>query len=535
MESLVLNEDEVKLTYTDSGAPQGLSDALPYTTVFAVHGMGYNAGVWKRISELSATVNLRIVAINRRPYGGSTPFSPEELSLLAGSDDEKLKFITNRGVEIATFIDQFIQRFNIPPIPADGKGGGAAILPWSAGHGSVISALSNLNNLHEDTRARFASHIRALIMYEPPSIVLGTPIPAATWSPRTDPSIPDNMKAPMISSWLTSYFDHGDLSTRNRDDLSYIVPSTLRVPTIYHMSSNEIASIVDHDGGALDGRILRAASPHALNLYHRACFDAEARAMVPNMRIRLSGGNANFVVRATRISEPRVNLDGSTPEKDLLRAHGSVVLKQAPPYFAKFPEVAFSQRRQNVEATALAYFESQEPLRDVLHAHSSIQVPSLLHHDRSQHVIIQSDVGTYPTLDTFLSSPTTTEANASTAGHALGSFLAGLHHAYDDPSSQPDLLRVFLNEDAEHVIQGVIKSATKYMKDAGVGDWDVLGPKALAHWKDRRKTAFSQGDIWFGTILVDGEAAHDAPMLKICDWEFAGLNERAADIAQLGE
>ena len=92
---------------------------------------------------------------------------------------------------------------------------------------------------------------------------------------------------------------------------------------------------------------------------------------------------------------------------------------------------------------------------------------------------------------------------------------------------------MFTNEDGEIVMNQVIDNVQAFMKDAGVPDHEDLGHRAREHWRTRKKIAFSQGDIWFGTILVD--ATSDAPILKICDWEFAGPNDLAADVAQLGK
>jgi hypothetical protein len=176
-------------------------------------------------------------------------------------------------------------------------------------------------------------------------------------------------------------------------------------------------------------------------------------------------------------------------------------------------------------------------LSHILNANPSIKVPKLLLHDPSSVVLIQSDLGNHPLLDKFLSSPTTSPKLASRAGSSLGQFLAQLHHAYDekpgpsvyDPTTSA-LVASFRNDGAECVIEGVIGNVTQFMKDAAVPDYDVLGQRALSHWKQRKRTAFGQGDIWFGTIIVDvGEGT-----VGICDWEFAGPNHPAGDIAQLG-
>ncbi|KAI0064760.1 hypothetical protein BV25DRAFT_1913939 [Artomyces pyxidatus] len=258
----------------------------------------------------------------------------------------------------------------------------------------------------------------------------------------------------------------------------------------------------------------------------------------------LSGGNANHVVRATQVGRKERD-DATTAAHDLLRHH-SVVLKQAPPYFAKFPDFQFSQRRQTIEARALRLLHGgdsvSDSLRDLL---GNVEVPQLVHHDEGDHVLIQSDLGAHPTLNEFLSSTSTTSARAASAGKSLGKFLGSIHAFSPDPT----LAKTFINEDGENVMYTVIENVSGFLRDAGAPDYASLAKIALEHWKARKRTAFSQGDIWFGTVLVDDnpesslddgqrgtldDGQQTAPAVKICDWEFAGPNDPAADIAQLG-
>ena len=46
---------------------------------------------------------------------------------------------------------------------------------------------------------------------------LGLPIPPKIWSPLIDNSLPEEARKPFYMSWITSYFDHGDLSKRDID------------------------------------------------------------------------------------------------------------------------------------------------------------------------------------------------------------------------------------------------------------------------------------------------------------------------------
>jgi thiamine kinase-like enzyme len=101
-------------------------------------------------------------------------------------------------------------------------------------------------------------------------------------------------------------------------------------------------------------------------------------------------------------------------------------------------------------------------------------------------------------------------------------------------------MQTFRNDDVDRVIETIVDKATGHMRDAGISDSEILRRRALDHWNTRKKTAFAQGDIWFATLLINdrgstkGDEEGGIPTIGICDWEFAGPNHPAADIAQLG-
>ncbi|TFY61623.1 hypothetical protein EVJ58_g4397 [Rhodofomes roseus] len=179
MPSLVIAND-IEFHYTDSGVPP-LQD-VPYITLIAVHGMGYNngashtlncfltmpssmVGIFKRVQELAQDANLRIVAVNRRQYAGSTPVPDAESAVLvSGSDEQKAEFLAARGLELAQFAVTFIRKEGTPPISTDSKGGGVALLGWSSGNTATLAMIANVDRLPSDMQSCLAVHLRALIM-----------------------------------------------------------------------------------------------------------------------------------------------------------------------------------------------------------------------------------------------------------------------------------------------------------------------------------------------------------------------------------
>ncbi|KAH9918268.1 Alpha/Beta hydrolase protein [Fomitopsis serialis] len=289
MPSLIINDQNIELRYTDSGAPPKTS-STPYITLFMVHGMGFTGPIFKKIQALAHSSNLRVVAMNRRGYAGSTPLTQAEANApVVGSDEQKAAYLADRGIEIANFVDSFIQKHDLPHITADRKGGGVGLLGWSSGSVSALSAVAWVDRLPSDTQRRLALCMRSLILQEPPSISLGMPIPPGTWMPRIDPSIPEKLQLSMFVQWGTSYFDHGDLATRDPNVLSYIVPSVSRRPSIYAMSDEDRQDFMED---VSESKIMVSVTSQSLAMFRKACFDPDVRARLPELKIWTLAGDA---------------------------------------------------------------------------------------------------------------------------------------------------------------------------------------------------------------------------------------------------
>ncbi|KZT64253.1 hypothetical protein DAEQUDRAFT_718308 [Daedalea quercina L-15889] len=283
MLALKVNDAGDELTYTDSGLPSSTSDA-PYVTVFAVHGIIFNNLVFKRLQALAPAANLRIVAINRRGFGGSTPMSEHLANLLAsGSDEEKRQASDILCNEVLYFVDAFIQKEGIPPISSDRQGGGFALLGWSAGCGYVTRAVSNIHSYPSEMQARLAQYIRALIIEDPPSAALGYVDPPGTWSFDAF-RVPQEAQNYFFLQSLTAYYDHGDLSTRDKSVIEYITPSFSRAPTIFNMSAEERATMMETTL-ATDLPVLFGMVPSSQRAFHKACFDSRITALLPHMKV----------------------------------------------------------------------------------------------------------------------------------------------------------------------------------------------------------------------------------------------------------
>ena len=105
--------------------------------------------------------------------------------------------------------------------------------------------------------------------------------------------MPAEARTPFFSHWISSYFAHGDLSTRDPKAISYVVPSTARAPAIYGMSDAELArSVYEPSAFGSDMAFMIFSAPQVAAVYKKAVFDKGLRALVPRMRVVVFSGDS---------------------------------------------------------------------------------------------------------------------------------------------------------------------------------------------------------------------------------------------------
>ncbi|GJE99279.1 alpha/beta hydrolase [Phanerochaete sordida] len=288
LQTLSVEDNGVQLAYVDSGIPSPDSPfGSDYITLFAIHGFVFSAHVFEKLATVAKSSGVRLVAIMRRDYPGSTPIPPADVeSISTGTDDDRAAYLRARGIEIAAFVDKFVETHNVPPPTASGKGGGFAILGWSMGSAFANAAVVNADALNEAAQARFSRYMRSLIYLDAPYVALGIPKAEKFWTPILDESIPLHLRVPFFANWITSYFAHGDFSTRDPDVVEYIVPSPTRVPSIYHMNDAQREAIVCGESTwTSEVPFMVFCEPQFYATYQRAAFDEAVRDRFPNMKV----------------------------------------------------------------------------------------------------------------------------------------------------------------------------------------------------------------------------------------------------------
>ena len=186
MPTLPADDKGTVLYYEDSGAPE---NAKSYVTIALVHGIIFHgqqtgrsrkdacfgvltrvlAGIFRRMFPFAKQYGIRLVAINRRDYAGSTPYSQFEHDRLMGVDEAAHRdALLQEGQELATFLEQLVKALGIPKVQTGSDGakvGGLAVLGWSSGNLPVLSMLGNALDLPESQQVVLRDYLRTSVIY----------------------------------------------------------------------------------------------------------------------------------------------------------------------------------------------------------------------------------------------------------------------------------------------------------------------------------------------------------------------------------
>ncbi|KAI5117179.1 hypothetical protein M0805_008158 [Coniferiporia weirii] len=199
------DDDGIHFAYIDSGAPPGDT----YTTLICVHGYTYHAQNFSRLLPLAQKYNVRVIALNRRDYIGSTPFSQTELESIFGTDrNTHVEFLRARGLEIARFLVWVISEKMIPRASADGLTGGLALMGWSLGNLTAMAFLRHLGTFPSDIINTLEPYLKTFFIYEAGYEGLGYPDPEGMYHPLKDASIPQCIHDAVFGTWVSSYYSH---------------------------------------------------------------------------------------------------------------------------------------------------------------------------------------------------------------------------------------------------------------------------------------------------------------------------------------
>ncbi|KAG6860866.1 hypothetical protein C0995_006546 [Termitomyces sp. Mi166 len=232
MPSITIDND-ITFYYTDSGTPSEST----YAAIFFIHGHTFHSGIFQRLAKFAGSRQLRVIALNRRGYPGTTPYTNGEQQVLRkGSFEERKEFLYEQGKLIALVVDGLIQQLSLPQQ--------VTVAAWSLGTALLLSMYCSINRLTNDVQQRLKRSVKAFVFLDTTTYPLGIPTPPGGYIPLFDSSLSPEQKAVAFSKWISSYYQHGDLSSRDISELrlSLCGYDLLRQPTTQTMTPAELGS-----------------------------------------------------------------------------------------------------------------------------------------------------------------------------------------------------------------------------------------------------------------------------------------------------
>ncbi|KAG6889205.1 hypothetical protein C0995_002665 [Termitomyces sp. Mi166 len=215
-------------------SPSGTISPSTTRTVALLQKLGR---IFQRLANIANSRQLRIIALNRREYPGTTPYTDNERRVVReDSFEERKSFLQAQGNLIALAVDGLIQQLSLP--------GRVAAAGWSLGTTLLLSMYCSISKLSDDVQQRLKKSVRTFVLLETATYPLGIPTPLSGYSPLFDDKLSPEQVVPAFERWVSSYYQHGDLSSRDIAELrlSLCGYDLLKQPTTQTMTSAELES-----------------------------------------------------------------------------------------------------------------------------------------------------------------------------------------------------------------------------------------------------------------------------------------------------
>ncbi|OCB85419.1 hypothetical protein A7U60_g7428 [Sanghuangporus baumii] len=238
MSDITVDDHGHSLYYEDTGSPPNAEDI--YTTLMIVHGTGFHGQIFRRLLPFALQHYIRLVFISRRDYPGSSAYTDEDLEKInTDSAEMNNEFAEARAAEFARFIKTFIEKENIPRASSDWKRGGIVLMAWSSGNAYTLPLLSYADSIPGDTRLFIEPYLRSLILFDMPRWIVGAlQLPDAL----RDLSLSEEERVQRFNIWVSSYYSHKSLASRNLADLQSVADDdpSIRKSTYEVLTPEEI-------------------------------------------------------------------------------------------------------------------------------------------------------------------------------------------------------------------------------------------------------------------------------------------------------
>ncbi|KAI0342328.1 hypothetical protein BDW22DRAFT_185251 [Trametopsis cervina] len=250
MPSVRVNHQGAVLHYEDSGVPFGSKN---YHTVFLLHGFLIHGATFRPLFPYASGSNLRFITLNMREYPGSSPLTDTELDRFQSPDvDLQAAALRDQGIEVANAIAHLIYELNIPSpnVSRGQRTGGTSIVAWSQSNAYVLAILANTSKLDPRVNSILEQHLRIIFLYDPPSMVLGKPLPPGISTVFSDPKLPPAEMPTAFFASFSLWFNPlpvpdavNPRALQTRYEMREVSPDPRYVPISLRMSADELASV----------------------------------------------------------------------------------------------------------------------------------------------------------------------------------------------------------------------------------------------------------------------------------------------------
>ncbi|KAL1747401.1 Alpha/Beta hydrolase protein [Schizophyllum fasciatum] len=214
-ERTITTARNVSFKVLDAGPPKTDRYGADYLTLVFLHGWGMpSIGITERLASIAPANDVRLIAVNRRGYPGSSPYTPDEARVLKdGTVEERAAFYRDEGHQYAHLLDALVQDGTVGV-------GGIALAAWSIGNAHLSATIAAVHELPDAVRERLSRFIKTFIYFEAVPKPMGVPNPPGY--------IPTDEAA--SATWFASYFAH-DLAARDVAKLQMRDADPARPPT----------------------------------------------------------------------------------------------------------------------------------------------------------------------------------------------------------------------------------------------------------------------------------------------------------------
>jgi thiamine kinase-like enzyme len=229
------------------------------------------------------------------------------------------------------------------------------------------------------------------------------------------------------------------------------------------------------------------------------------------------GGAVNYIWRVIQIDS-----DGTST---------STIIKNASHHLRMNHNFQVSLDRMDFEAKALTTLPDLLSSHKINHMGLDIRLPTILHHDVSQHILHLSDDGFQNLLRAYTTSPA---LNIDSIGSRLGLWLAYLHTFTSSQAILPLIKAQFNNLTGKKLYRtnfnGLAAALEKFGHDPKLGD---RMNSRFGSLLETDEACLVQGDFWPGNVVVkEDQNTSKSPILTVIDWEMVRIGNGATDVAQ---